>query len=245
MKPGFFLAALCLLLSVQIQTALAADAPPSVDAIIEKHITAIGGKAAVEKIKSRSVKAEFSINENSSPYLEWSKAPSKRAWQLDIADWGVAAEVLEGTNSWRKDPNGLRELKGDELARALREGDLHRDIKLKALYPNLTYKRAAKHEGADVHVLESKTTPTSVERLSFDAKSGLLVRQEAELILNGANFKTEASLADYKEVDGVKIPHKRIVRFEGENGDLEFTLQVKEVKHNLEIDEAKFKKPSA
>ncbi|HYE32190.1 MAG TPA: hypothetical protein VEH27_12230 [Methylomirabilota bacterium] len=246
MKATCFLAGLCLLLTAQLSSSVAAETPPSVDAIIEKYISAIGGKAAVEKIKTRVMKMSFEGGGSTGDYTEYGKALRKRAWTL-VADWGEISEVVDGEKAWTKNPDGsVREKTGDDLARALREADLHWDINLKSLYPNLTYKKLAKHENSDAHVLESKTTATSVERLYFDVKSGLIVRQEGEFIgSEGSRIKIEMNYSDYKATDGVKFPHTLWMKFgpEGEDG-FTFTLKAKELKNNVEVDEAKFKKPT-
>jgi hypothetical protein len=46
-------------------------------------------------------------------------------------------------------------------------------------------------------------------------------------------------LDDYREVDGVKVPFS--VRFAFESFD--FTIKINDLKHNVSIDDAVFKKP--
>lgn len=244
MNPFRFVCAT--LLAASLGMAFAAESKPSVDSIIEKHVAAVGGKAAVEKIKSRETKADFVVNDNTSLFEEWIELPLKRAWKLEIEGWGKVEEVLNGDQGWGKDPSGaVHARSGDELARLKRDSDLHRDIKFKALFPNLVYKNTSKFGGADVHLLESKPTATSVERLYFDAKTGLLVRQEAEYIgREGGRARSDVTLEDYKAVDGVKIPHTRHVTMGTDDNEFDFTVKIKEVKQNGDIDDAKFKKPS-
>jgi hypothetical protein len=54
------------------------------------------------------------------------------------------------------------------------------------------------------------------------------------------NMPTQIDYADYKETDGVKIPWRWTLS--RPNG--RFTIQLKEVKNNVPIDDAKFAKPS-
>jgi hypothetical protein len=78
-------------------------------------------------------------------------------------------------------------------------------------------------------------------RLYFDEQTGLLVR----LVRFGetplGRLPTQIDYADYREVDGVKIPFRwTLARPSGL-----FTIQVSEVKDNVPVDDAKFAKPPA
>ena len=93
----------------------------------------------------------------------------------------------------------------------------------------------------DAYVIEAKPTEGSVEKWYFDAQTGLLIRLDAERESPQGKMPTETYLDDYKEVDGVKIPHT--VR----QTTPMFTINIKteEVKHNVPVDDAKFNKPAA
>jgi photosynthetic reaction center cytochrome c subunit len=52
---------------------------------------------------------------------------------------------------------------------------------------------------------------------------------------------TQIDYADYRDIDGVKIPYKwTLARPSGR-----FTIEVSEVKQNVPVDDAKFAKPAA
>src|SRR5207245_4527818 len=117
-------------------------------------------------------------------------------------------------------------------------------LNLKKLYPDLAYKGTDKVDGAEARVLESRPSSTSKERFSFNANSGLLVRQESEL--EGPQGKLIASvrLDDFRAVEGVKYPFDLKFKINSGGQDFEFAIKVKEVKHNVTIEEAKFAKPA-
>lgn len=54
------------------------------------------------------------------------------------------------------------------------------------------------------------------------------------------NVFVKVSLEDYKEVDGIKVPFN--VRFSFES--FEVTLKIEEVRHNVQLEDAMFHKPS-
>ena len=75
--------------------------------------------------------------------------------------------------------------------------------------------------------------------LYFDQKTGLLQRQVRYAETPMGRMPTQIDYADYRETDGVKIPWRwTLARTNGR-----FTIQLKEVKDNVAIDDAKFTKP--
>ena len=74
----------------------------------------------------------------------------------------------------------------------------------------------------------------------FDTESGLLVRWDmARRDPRRGNVFVKVHLDDYRQVDGVKVPFS--VRFAFESFD--FTIKINDLKHNVSIDDAVFKKP--
>jgi hypothetical protein len=76
-------------------------------------------------------------------------------------------------------------------------------------------------------------------RLYFDAQSGLLLR----LVRYGetplGRLPTRVDYADYRDVNGVKVPFRwTLARPSGS-----FTIQAKDMRQNVAVDEAKFAKP--
>ena len=97
-------------------------------------------------------------------------------------------------------------------------------------------------KGRDVYIVEGTPVKGPSEKLLFDTESGLLVRWDmVRKDPRRGNVFVKVSLEDYREVDGVKVPYS--VRFALENFD--FTIKIDDLKHNVPIDDAIFKKPGA
>jgi photosynthetic reaction center cytochrome c subunit len=78
-------------------------------------------------------------------------------------------------------------------------------------------------------------------RLYFDESSGLLLRLARYAETPIGRNPTQIDYADYREVDGVKVPFRWTLARTGGR----FTIQIKEVRQNVPIDDAKFAKPPA
>ena len=73
------------------------------------------------------------------------------------------------------------------------------------------------------------------------SRPGLLVRQVRYADTPVGRNPTQIDYADYREVDGVKIPFRwTLARVNGR-----FTIQIREAQQNVPIEDAKFAKPGA
>ena len=228
-----------------LSAARGADNPPGVDSILDKFVEASGGKSAMEKIKSRTIKGDLDLMGSTADWMLEAKAPNKQFSGFNNSILGVVADGFDGTVAWSKNQSGVRVKEGEELAKTKRDADFYRYLNLKKLYPDLAYKGTDAVDGEEVHVLESKPSPSSRERFSFSAKSSLLIRQESEFEGPQGKLGLSVRLDDFRAVDGIKYAHRLKFKIGAGDQELEFAIKVKEVKHNLVIEDAKFTKPTS
>ena len=176
----------------------------------------------------------------------YAKAPNKQWSQIEFAGAGTMNEGFDGTMAWAKTPwEGLRVKSGDELAKAKRDAELHRELKFKTLYPGLAYKGTEKAGEEQAYVLECKPSATSKEKFFFSPKTGLLMRQESELEGPQGRVSVATQVQEYKTVEGLKHPSQLKLKVTVGDQTFEFTMKVLEVKYNVPLDDAKFAKPAA
>ena len=102
----------------------------------------------------------------------------------------------------------------------------HRELQLLREVNSLRFERKEKVAGEDCFVLMQTIGGHVIQRLYFSALTGLLIRQN------------NLYLEDYREVDGLKIAF--VARQEDVHGRSSTVVRLKEVKHNIPIDENKF-----
>ncbi|MGE0127215.1 MAG: hypothetical protein AB7U82_03830 [Blastocatellales bacterium] len=220
-----------------------AAALPTVDDVLDKFVKAIGGKEAVEKATSRSMKGSFDIEAmNMTGTFEMiAKAPNKSAVKIDLPGFGVVNNVYDGTKAWSADPmQGLRELSGAELAAMKRRSDFYAEINYKKHYSKMEVKGKEKVGSYETYVIEATPVEGGPEKLYFDANTGLLVRHDMEVESPQGKMATESYMDDYKVVDGVKVAHlmKQV------NPMIAWSMKITEIKTNVPVDDAKFNKPA-
>ena len=246
MKPARLITPLLIACSFGLSWLAAGAEAPTVESILAKHVEAVGGKEAIEKVHSRRVqfKVESEAMGNSEGEI-LAQTPDRQRSHIELGEGGVIDEGFDGTVAWVKNPwQGLRVKTGDELAKVKRDARFNRELSYKSAYPDLAYKGIEKVGDEEAWLLESKPTPSSKERFWFSSKTALLIRQELQY--EGANGAVTVNVfpGDYKTTDGLKFPGALKLKLSNGGQDLEFTMKFLAVKNNAEIESAKFAKPA-
>lgn len=212
---------------------------PTIDQVLEKYIRAIGGREANEKIKTRIATGVWDNVTRGVrfPIEIYSKAPDKRVEILDASEnRGFTGRGSDGTNGWSMNmtETGLRQLEGAEFAMIQRESDFYRALRLDRLYKRLSVTAKENIEDRDVFVVQAIPETGSPEKLYFDSASGLLFRRDVVYGKTPVHHYFE----DYKDIDGIKLPFT--LRSEG---PIKLVIRLNEIKHNVAIDDTKFKSP--
>jgi hypothetical protein len=219
------------------RTAPENDSKISVDTILNNYVKALGGKAALDKIKTRTIKAlrveaDGKTVESENVFL---KAPN-RSLMTTAYDKYLVSEGYDGTKAWKRGNADEIALYADEAEQIKREADLFQPAKIKSLYAQIGYAATEKIKDREVYVVRATTAAGRRERLYFDLQTGLLARRTAIMPTVIGNFQYQVDYEDYREFNGVKIP--MTTRWSMPN--LSWTRKVLEVKNNIPIDDAKF-----
>ncbi len=240
--------AILALIGFPIHPIQAAQESPTVDSILARAIQALGGKTAIEKVKTRIIKGEMELPGMSlkGPWEVYAKAPDKQVSRAEIAGAASTEEGFDGKVAWTKGPDGgVREKTGEELAKTKRDADFYRELNVKKLYPDIAYKGVEQFEGEEVDVLESHPSKSSKERFSFSKKTGLGVRQESEFEIPQGKIRLDLRFLDYKPQEGLQFPRKLTGHITVEGQEMEMVIRISEIRYNEPIDDAKFAKPAA
>jgi hypothetical protein len=217
-----------------------ADAPPTVDQIIEKYVAALGGAEAIHKITSRVLEGKILTSGNETPIELFTKAPNKRVSITHMGS-GESYTAFDGAAGWMGSTGRpVREMSAAESGASGLDAEFYLALRLKEIFTQLRRGRPEEIGGVECETLIGSGAGHPAVRLYFDQKAGLLVRMVrfAETPL-GRN-PTQIDYADYREVDGVKTPFRwTLARPNGR-----FTIQIADVKANVPIDDARFAKPT-
>jgi zinc protease len=247
MKAFFRVLAAFTLLAIYSAASLA----QTPEEIIEKHLAALGGRAALGKLTTRvlsgSIVVTSPIGELYGTVEMYSKSPNKSRTLIKVEVPGAGQftddQRFDGTVGYVINTfAGNREITGSQLD-GLRSSAFPTPLlNYKESGAVLTPAGQEKVGSADAYVIRvtSKAGPTA--RLFFDKQSFMLVKMVNTINSPqlGGDVEQVMEYSDFREVDGVKVPFSTKTI----NPAQTVVGTVKEVKHNVEIDDSSFSKPS-
>jgi hypothetical protein len=227
----------------------ALEAPsPSVDAVLTKYFDAIGGRSAIDAMPASvetavlanlaaPIKADVTMDRHAGKFLV--------AIQVQQATQ-VAKIGFDGTSAWVTDGTTVVDASDAAFQKiesyvssilSTRVGNAYKN--LEAEKPQ-TLKIAAGAGAVAVNVLAGSQWPDVVERLYFDAATGLLIRRAiATHTALGGVLESWVDYSDYEPFANVKLP--RVITQTTPN--LITTMTVTDIKVSPATDDARFSRP--
>lgn len=216
---------------------------PTGDQILAKYIEALGGQAAIDKMKTLVMKGTFTgFNGAALPY-EVDLAAPDRFYINVTTQQGTVERGFDGKAAWEKGPRGMNELMNPVLDDLKSVFLFYRNIKLKEQFTRFRGARKDKIGDRDVIVLSGTTADNRREQLFFDAETGLLRRRISYIETPIGVIPNQIDFEDYRDVDGVKLPF--MAKVSSVEPGLVSTRSYTEIKLNAPVDDAKFKMPAA
>ena len=222
----------------------ATPALPSSDEIFSKYAEAVGGQAAIDKLKSRTAKGTVTQANGNAFQFEMSQAAPDKFYLFVTTPQGTIERGFNGQTGWEKTAAGVREITGAELINFKSANGLFSLLKLKEQYSRPPRVRKDKLGDRDVYIVDGTTTDNRRMRLYFDATSGLLLRRATTMSTMVGIIPDQIDLEDYREADGLRFPFTARAAVL-EVGNPTSTRTFTELKLNVPVDESKFNMPPA
>ena len=222
------------------------------DEIIEKHLAAVGGRAALSKLTSRvatgSISLSTPVGELKGTLEVYNKKPNKSRTliKVDAAALGggqiINDQRFDGTAGYIVDSfNGNRAITGDQLE-AMKNGGFPT--------PLLTYKDAGvtaalsgreKVGASEAYVIRFTPKSGPGVRVFIDGQSFMLIKTIITVNVPqlGGPIDQVVEFSDFRDVDGIQVPYTT----RSSNPLQTTTATLNDVKHNTQIDDSLFAKP--
>lgn len=220
-----------------------AEAPlPTVDEVLARSIEAVGGRAAVDAIKSSYTESKTEIKAQGLSVVTrvWSKGDDFYV-ESDMPGVGLSQVWKKGDDIWSKDPiNGMRKLEGKEAHQARWSSDSLLAANWKKYFDQAEL-LGRKQEG-ERELYEVALTTSAGDRLVllFDAKTSLPAGQVFEQQTPMGAMAIRIEVGDFREVQGVMVPFRSVT-------DMQLMSAVaitEKYEVNVEVDDAMLVPPS-
>jgi hypothetical protein len=151
---------------------------------------------------------------------------------------------VNGRIGWRgskKDGQGAVTVKDTNAKRdeILLQADFYQAVDIQGRYRDLKVKERQMVGGREMVVVEGRSPDGELERLYFDAQTGLLSRRYAESQTLLGPMPLQTSFEDYREVDGINLPFR--IRWAVPTRT--WSMSIGEMRHNVAVADEKFSPP--
>ena len=221
--------------------------------IIEKHLAALGGRAALGKLTSRTMTGTITLStpvgELSGPIEITSQKPNKSRTliKMDLSSVGAGQMVFDqrfdGSTGYVLDSlQGNRDITGNQLENMKNSSFPSPLMDYKELGAVVELVGKEKVGDRDAFVLLYKPTSGSDSRQYIDAETFLPIKVVLKVdVPPVGEFEQTIEFSDHRDVDGVKVPFKVKSTSSVQNS----TIVITKVEQNTKVDPTLFTKPGA
>jgi hypothetical protein len=213
------------------------------DQLFDKYLQAVGGADRVARFTSyvgRGTYEGFDTAFEKRPVEIYAKAPNQQTMVVHLAT-GASTRVFDGKSGWMAGgdtPVPLLTLTEGNLDRARLEATVAFPAGIKQAFPRWRVGRTA-IDGQEVHIVQGMGAAQALANFYFD-DAGLLVRLVRWTRTPVGFIPTQVDYADYRDVNGVKVPFDRKVT----QTYMQAHVILTDVQPNAAIEASRFAKPA-
>ncbi|MCP2604678.1 hypothetical protein NLC29_00785 [Candidatus Aminicenantes bacterium AH-873-B07] len=217
----------------------------TVEEIISKNIETRGGLKKIKSIKTMKMTGKVFAAGFEMPMVLWAKRPNMSRMEAIFQDQKII-QAYDGEKAWQINPfmgsNEPQEVKGlqaeDLKERSDFDGPL---IDYKKKGHKIEYLGKEDLEGTEVYKLKVTLKTGKIIYIYLDTEYCIELKQSSTIDYQGTEYLVETIFGDYKEVDGIMIPHSIESRI---NGQTQAQITIEKVEFNIEIEDSIFKMPT-
>jgi hypothetical protein len=223
--------------------ALAEEALPRAESIMDRHVEACGGQEAFDQIHNRVTEGSLEIaGQGLILSMTISNArPAQLYVEVDSELTGtVRSGVCDGL-AWESSlVAGPVVKEGIERDFMVRGAIFDKFVYWRSLFSSVATVGVEQLQGSSLYRVEGTPFVGKTMNLFFDQASGLLVRVDTIVETGAGEIPVEARFEDYRNVDGVLLPHRLRTVILGQ----ERVFTATNVSHNVELAAAHFTPPA-
>ena len=196
--------------------------------VVDKYFDAIGGKDKVAAVKSVIIVSTGKVQGIDLTMTQKHAAPNKKAVVMTGMGQTLSKQVFDGTAGYAEQQGQRRDLAGEDLEAAKTAKSPFAD----EAYKTGKLERIEPIDGENFYVIKYNKM-----EIFYNVKTGLKAKEVRTVKGPQGEMKLPTTFSDYKEVNGIKFPHKMGQKM----GPMDLSFETKEVKINESVSDADFK----
>lgn len=218
-----------------------AERLPSTEQVIDRFIQALGGRSAIQQVKTIFWRGSHTTMNRMSPPQALDvevHAAAPARWLIAITTQdGIIYQGFDGVSGWVKDSRGVRAASGEQFERNRHGAEFFRFLNFKESYPSMRVLGKEVIESREAYKVGATSKDGSRETLYFDVETGLLIRRYVTFKSALGSIPEVTDFSDYKQVGGVRLPFT----ITWSRPPFTSVWKLREAKVNIAIDDARFK----
>jgi hypothetical protein len=198
---------------------------PTGPSVVDRFVAVTGGKAVQDKIVSEV--AEGAVNMSAqgvSGSVKVLKKAGNAYTVIEIAGVGKLEEGVRNGVAWENNKiTGARVRSGEEREVHLRNAAIDLDSQWRKYFVSAELTGSESVDGEDCHKVVLRPRSGEPETRFFSKKTGLLLKITTTMPTQMGPMPMESTLADYRDVQGVKRPFKLGVLAGGQVAEMVFS----------------------
>ena len=216
------------------RTTLALPAGATSDKVLETYISALGGRANLEKVKDLTIKSTITSSGAALTYTQYFKGPDKMVQSIKVGDLEIQKTIINGNKGKVISQNQTKTMSPAEVQEQKIQYGLNSVLRYNALGVKKDLSTLERIEGRRAYRLEL-TLPSGQQLYQYyDLETGLKIREVVITATELGNATQVTEIKDYRDVNGLKIPH--LTQLRAGNQIISTTVQSVEVNKNLKDD---------
>lgn len=216
---------------------------PAATDVLRKFVESTGGEQKYREIKSVKMTGTMNVPDQglSGTIAIQMVVPDKQFVKVEIPDVFSETKGCDGTTAWSSNTMmGPRVLDGKEKDDLLAESNFEKIYAPEKFYKEMEVVAIKDVDGESCYELKLTKKNGLVEKQCFSVKTGLHVGTESTVVTQMGDLDVEVSIGDYKEVGGIKFPHKIEQKVSGNK----VVIQFDSIEVNPEIASSTFEVPA-
>ncbi|RLD21035.1 MAG: insulinase family protein [Bacteroidetes bacterium] len=205
--------------------------------IVNAFITAIGGREALESVKSTKVIMSADAMGQTMEFVEYKMAPGKYSMAMSSMGQTMMRQVFDGESGYVEQQGQKMPLEGSDLENMKDEAKITPELDYVADGYALEVVDLEEINGEMAYKLKVTDGNENSSIHYFSKDTGLKLRSISTMEANGQSVTSTEDFSDYREVSGIMLAHNQVIV-----GMAPFPLEMKtsSVEVNGEIDPTVF-----